>query len=374
MQIGLGRSRTLTLGVACAVVIALGACGDDDTGSSTTAQSTATEASTQAAAAETSAPPTTGAPTTDATPTTAPPTSEVSTTAAPTTTEAVADDRTIVALDEQTAFALLSIGVTPDHVLTTLNSETFAALNADLGIPTTEFVIAEPSFEVVAGLSPDLLVGVENPFLVERASEYEQIAPLVTVPLDASWEEQLQALAADFDADDQAAAVIAAVDGFAAQTAQALADAGAAGPSVSVMTVRLGNILAITASGATGEILSGVGLTRPAPQLAEGPPGIPFVQVSPETIGEHDADLLVLAQGVNFDLAPLVDSPIYGQLAAVQNDAVAEAVGDTWVLGGTGFATYWVLQDLVDILVDGGAPAGFDDTSARWASFLELTS
>ncbi|MEO1057303.1 MAG: hypothetical protein AAFY28_10360 [Actinomycetota bacterium] len=161
---------------------------------------------------------------------------------------------------------------------------------------------------------------------------------------------------------------------FEADTAQALADQGLNGSSVSVMTVRLGNILAVNASGATGEILTAVDLTRPAAQFAEGPPGIPFAPVSPETIGDHDADLLVLAEGVNFDLAPLVDSPIYGQLGAVQNGAVAEVVGDTWVLGGTGFATYWVLQDLVDILIDGGEPAGFDDTSARWTSFLELTS
>ncbi|MEM9514189.1 MAG: ABC transporter substrate-binding protein [Actinomycetota bacterium] len=367
MQHRRGRSRMLAIGATCAVVLALAACGDDDdTASSTSAQSPTTVAAT--------APSTSEAPTTSATPTSAPPDTDVPTTAAPTTTEAIADDRTIVALDEQTAFALLSIGVTPAHVLTTLNSETFAALNSDLGIPTTEFVIAEPSFEVVAGLDPDLLVGIENPFLVERASEYEQIAPLVTTPLDASWEEQLQVLAVDFEATDRAASVIAAVDAFEADTAQALADQGAAGSSVSVMTVRLGNILAVNASGATGEILTAVDLTRPAAQLAEGPPGIPFVPVSPETVGEHDADLLVLGQGVNFDVAPLVDSPIYGQLGAVQNGAVADVVGDAWILGGTGFATYWVLQDLVDILVDGGAPAGFDDTSARWTSFLELTS
>ncbi|MEM8620115.1 MAG: ABC transporter substrate-binding protein [Actinomycetota bacterium] len=373
MQFAVRGHRAIPLAAAAAILVTLTACGDgDDEASETSTSPPTTESATTTVAS------TTGSSTTPTTATsTVVDTSVVdttATTAAPTTTDAPADDRTIVAVDEQTALALLSIGVAPDHVLTTLNSETFAALNADLGIPAIDFAIAEPSFEVVAGLAPDLLVGIENPSLVERADEWAQVAPLVTTPVDASWQDQLQLLATEFAAEEQAAALVAAVDAVQADVAQALADSDAAGSSVSLLTVRIGNILAINASGATGELLTAVGLTRPAAQLAEGPPGIPFAPVSPETIGDHDADLVLLGEGINFDLTPLIESPIYNQLDAVQRSADQGVVGDAWVLGGTGFATYWVLQDLVDILVDGGEPAGFDDTSSRWASFLELTS
>ncbi|MEM7142482.1 MAG: ABC transporter substrate-binding protein [Actinomycetota bacterium] len=323
------------------------------------------------------APPDASAPTVnDEDPTDA--TSTTSSAAAPSTTTTelpadLADDgRQIIALDEQAALTLLSLDVWPDNVMVTLASETFAQLNDGLGIPTTEFVIAEPSFEVLAALSPDLLVSIGSPFVVDSIEAYEAVAPIVVAPLDATWQQQLTSVAAGLGAEDRAAALIEAVDAHADATAAALDAAGTGDTSVSVVTARVGAILAVNASGATGELLTQIGLDRPAAQRATGNPGIPFVPVSPETILDHDADLLLLPRAAIFDLDPFTSAPLYAELGAVADGGVHDVVADAWVLGGTGFASFWALEDMRSLLVEGAAPAGLADTADRWSAFLEL--
>lgn len=281
------------------------------------------------------------------------------------------DGRTIVALDETAATGLLSLGIWPDHVLTTLTQETFAAINTDLGIPTTEFMIAEPSFEVLAGLAPDLIVSIASPFVVEIVDQYEQIAPTVVIPIDVSWQEQLTFLAEGVGS-DRAPAVIDAVDAFEADTTAAIAAAGADGTTVSLLTVRIGNVIAADAEGSAGSLIAAAGLSRPEAQQVAGPNGTPFLFLSEEVIGDHDADVLLLAEGVIFDLQPLLDSPVYAGFESVQNDAVQRVVADAWLVGGTGFAAFWALSDMQAIFAEGGSGATLADTADRWAAFLEL--
>lgn len=352
------RPRLVVLAVALGLVLA--ACGGGSSESATSSEPPAAAEATETPAAAEPTAETASEP--DPSPTPAP---------EPTATAVPEDGRTIIALDEQVAFALLSLGIEPDNVLTTLSSETFAALNAQLGLETTEFVIAEPSFELLAGFAPDLIVGIANPFVVDSIEEYERIATVVLAPLDATWQDQLRAIAVELDAGERAEMVIDAVDALQADTTTALAAAGADGTSVSVMTVRVGNILAVDGGGAIGQLLAGVGLTRPEPQQVSGPPGIPFAFLSEETVGDHDADVLLLPRAGIFDLEPLLESPIYQQLGAVQSGNAYDVVADAWVLGGNAFATYWALQDLQDLLVDGIAPASLDAAEGRWAAFLD---
>ncbi|MEM8708773.1 MAG: ABC transporter substrate-binding protein [Actinomycetota bacterium] len=305
--------------------------------------------------------------------TTAPPTTTVAEAEAETETEAEADARpTIVALDETVAVAMLSLGIEPDHVLTTLSSETFAVLNKQLAIPTTDFVIAEPSFELLAGLRPELIVGIASPFVTQSIDEYERLAPTVVVPIDLSWQEQLRSLAADLDAGTRAEQVIRAIDELQGATTDALADAGATGRSVSLLTVRVGNVLAADGTGSSGSLLTAVGLDRPATQREPGPNGVPFLFLSNEAVAEQNADVLLLAEATVFDLEPLLDSPVYAELPVVQAGAVHRVVGDAWMVGGTGFAAFWLLQDLEAIFVDDDPVGTLADTPARWRAFLEL--
>lgn len=320
-----------------------------------------------------SAPPTSPSPSVSASADAEPQPDDATDTATTSTTEApTGDDRTIVALDETVAIALLSLGIEPDEVLTTLTSETFAAINVELGISTTEFVIAEPSFEVLAGLAPDLIVSIGSPFVTQSIEQYEQVAPTVVVPIDLSWQEQLRILAAAVDAEDRAEEVIAAVDGLQAATVDAIDGAGASGTSVSLLTVRVGNVLAADGAGSTGALLASLGLDRPETQRAAGPNGVPFIFLSEELVSQQDADVLLLAEAAVFDLEPLVTSPVYDELSAVQNGAVHRVVGDAWMVGGTGFAAFWVLDDVLALFVEGDPVATLDDAGELWDIFLDL--
>jgi ABC-type Fe3+-hydroxamate transport system substrate-binding protein len=153
----------------------------------------------------------------------------------------------------------------------------------------------------------------------------------------------------------------------------AVVAAEAPGVSVSVLTGRVGAVLAVNASGAVGALLTEVGVTRPDPQQAPGAPGIPFVPVAGEQLTAHDADVLLLAVGEVFDVSPITGSPLYPGMGAVAAGAVHDVVGDHWVLGGSGFASWWMLADL-EALVSGNEPATIDDTRAQWTEFLEVVA
>lgn len=354
------RPWTTALGVAAVALVPLGACGGDADPSTDTADPTTT----------TTEPATTTEPVTTEPATTEPATTEPATTE-PEETEP-ADDRRVVALDELTALSLVSIGVTPDVVLTTLDSEAFTAVSDTIDTEVVDFDVAEPSIEQLASFEADLLIGLANPNISNRVADYVAVAPTVLAPLEATWQEQLQVLAAEFDAADRADAVIAAVAGRTTDVA-ALVAADAPGLSVSVMTGRVGAVLAVNASGAVGTLLGEVGVIRPEPQMAPGAPGIPFVPVAAEQLTGHDADVLLLAVGEVFDVSPITGSPLYPGLGAVTAGAVHEVVGDHWVLGGSGFASWWMLADL-EALLAGDEPATIDDTRAQWTEFLEVTT
>jgi iron complex transport system substrate-binding protein len=274
----------------------------------------------------------------------------------------------LVALDELTALSLVSLGITPDVVLTTLGSEAFGELAAMLGTEPTPFSVAEPSLELLATFDADVFVGLANPNITGRVGDYEAIAPTVLAPLEGSWQDQLRSFAAAFEVDDRAEQVITAVESRVDVVA-ARVGAERPGWSISVLTGRVGNTIAINASGAVGTLLAELGVSRPEPQQAAGPPGIPFVPVSPEALTAHDADTLLLAVGDVFDTSSITDSPLYSGLSAVASGNVFDVVGDHWVLGGSAFATWWMLDD-VEALLDGDAPAPIGDTTTIWTDFL----
>jgi iron complex transport system substrate-binding protein len=286
------------------------------------------------------------------------------------TTLPIDDGRVIVALDEIAALTLLALEVQPDFVLTTLTSEAFAALAPTIDASTIEFSVAEPNFEQLASLEPDIIVGVANPNVTERLVDFEAVAPVVLAPLEATWQEQMGVLATEFDREQQARQVIERIEAEQTRLAADLLAAGLDSTSVSILTARVGTVISVNSSGATGLQLTAVGLQRPSAQSQPGAPGIPFVPVSPEGLSEHDGDVLLVARGEIFDVSALVDSPLYASLGAVQAGSVYEVVADFWVLGGSAFAAQWVLSDLRALLLDGGTAATLDDAADRWSAFL----
>jgi len=349
--------------VVTSALVALGACGGDDDAADAT---TAAPAPTSTAA--TTVPVTTAAPATTAPPATEPP----ATTAAPTTTEPVTTER-IVALDETAALNLLTLGIEPAIVLTSLSSDMFVPIAESLGLETAPFMIAEPSMEYVAGLSPDRIVALGNPFVTGRLADYQAIAPVTVVPVDGSWEDQVTGLAAEFGVEDRAAALIGAVDTTITDLAAELGASDDAGASISVLTVRGDMTIAATGNSPAGSVLDAVGFTRPAPQVASGT-GLPFTPLTLETLGDHDADVLMLAAGSLFSTEVISESPLFPTLAAVASGRVHEVAAEPWIVGGSAFATWWIASDLRATFLDGGQPATADDAPARWQEFAALTN
>lgn len=314
--------------------------------------------------------PTTGQPAPGATASTVG-TSAATTAADAATTDAsgTADDRIVVALDELTALSMSALGVAPDVVLTTLGSESFGVLAEEIGADVEAFDIAEPSLEQLATFDADLFIGVANPNITDRVGDYEAIAPTVLAPLEGTWQEQLMVIAEEFDVVDRADAVVAAVAERSSEVAAELA-ANRPGLAVSILTGRVGTVIAVNSSGAVGTLLTDVGIGRPEPQQQPGAPGIPFVPVAGEQLTAHDADILLLAAGPVFDLSPITESPLYPTLSAVADGSVHEVVGDHWVLGGSSFASWWILEDLSS-LARGSTPATIGQTIQRWNDFLD---
>ncbi len=362
--------RTFTpkclLGLFSVGTLVLGACGSDDTAAtalpSTVAATDATSApsSPPAASADVTTPPAaTAAATTEPAPVTS------GSVPAPVPAER------IVALDETAALNLLTLGIEPTIVLTSLSSDMFVPIADALDLATEPFMIAEPSMEFLAGLEPDRIVALGNPFVTGRLGEYEAIAPVTVVPVDGTWEEQVTALAADFDVEDRARDVIAAVDTSIEELADAVTDDDI-GASISVVTARGDMTIAATGNSPAGDVLTAAGFTRPAPQAASGT-GLPFTPLTLETLGDHDADVLMLPSGSLFATEAITSSPLYPRLGAVTSGRVYEVAAEPWVVGGSAFAAWWIASDLARVFLDGEVPAAPTDAALRWQEFIALT-
>ena len=132
------------------------------------------------------------------------------------------------------------------------------------------------SVEAVAADRPSAIVGVSIPTFVEAVDQYEAIAPTNVVDFTLGWEEQLDAVASAFGRGDEANRQVNAASAVAHLRADVEA-AGRAGTSVSVLAGSAGGPFAIPSSGSVGEVLTDIGVTRPAAQQAAVEATAPFI-------------------------------------------------------------------------------------------------
>lgn len=304
--------------------------------------------------------------------------SDTATTIAPLGSDAPVSDppataERIVALDETAALSLLTLGIEPTIVLTTLSSEMFVPIAESLALETAPFSVAEPALEYLASLDADRIVAMGNPFVLGRLRDFEAIAPVTLIAVDGTWQDQLSKLADSFGVADRAVHLIGRVEEGLDELTAALAADGAAGSSVSVLTAQGDMVIATTGNSPSGSVLSALGFTRPAAQ-AEGSKGLPYVPLTLETLDAHDADALILPSGSLFSSAPITSSPLYPTLGAVKHGHVVEVAAEPWIVGGSAFATWWIAADLEAVFVADTTPATAADSAARWNQFTALTA
>lgn len=275
------------------------------------------------------------------------------------------DDRVVVALDDFAALNALSLGVTPDLVLEVFEYETTTAIFDDLGL-TTQPYGSDLDLEQVIAAEPDVIIGVSLPTTLSKEADLASIAPTTILDYAGTWQEQMDAAAAALGRQDAATALQARLEGDLDALATDLASAGVTGTVVSVIGDNAGRF-SPPPDTALGSLLAGAGLERPAAQLTANTP--PFVSFSPETLRDHDAEVLYLLSGGAYATDGLEGSPLWPQLTAVTSDAVYEVNGETW-LGSSAFSVDWVIRDLRATLLDDGAAAPGSDAPARFAEFL----
>jgi ABC-type Fe3+-hydroxamate transport system substrate-binding protein len=211
----------------------------------------------------------------------------------------------------------------------------------------------EIDLERLAALGPDLLVGFDTP---PPDPALNGLATLHAVPRTGDVDTDSRALAAGMGHADRADAVLAAVHARTAQVAARLREGRP--PRVSVLSPGLDGASLHVLGTATpaGAVVEELGLARPAAQRGLTDPARPYLPVSAERFTEHDADLVLLLTGPTANPAFLRDQPLWQRLDAVRAGRVVEVDALRWATMSCLLGSWWVLDDLAALLLDGGAP------------------
>lgn len=284
------------------------------------------------------------------------------------------DPQRVIALDAISALLMVSVGVDPALFADPNGAIVLQGLLDQRGIEMfgAGDGMGETNFEAIAGEQPDLLITTAGVGFIEEDSPLRDIAPVVVVPFDADWRDQIADVGEVFDRMDEARRVIGGLD---AELAEVSAAVDAEPVSVSIVMSVFGQLASLGETTGATALISEAGIGRPEPQRGaiaiEGAPG--FSPFSEEFLTEHDADFLVVLDGVFYDSEVVEALPTYPQLDAVRNGNAGLVDGDLW-FSAHPFSVYWILQDL-DALVTGAGVAALgdqDDVEQRWAEFVEL--
>ncbi len=276
------------------------------------------------------------------------------------------DGVTVVALDDFATLAALAVGVTPDLSLDAFEYESTRAIIAELGIPTQPYG-TEVNIEQLAALRPDVMIGVSLPTTSAVENELGAIAPTTIIDYTATWDEQVRMVGDALDRSAEAEAVVTRLETDVAALGDELSGTDNAGAVASVLAFNE-SLFSVPADSALGSVMASVGLTRPAAQSASTAATSPFVDVSPETLEAHDADLIFALSGGAYDASALEASPLWSSLGAVERGSVYEVSGELW-LSSSAFGIDWILRDLHAVLVDGEAAATAADVLERYEAF-----
>lgn len=275
----------------------------------------------------------------------------------------------ILALDEYAALNLLTVGVAPRQVFAFFDDEVVRSVLESEGIEVIPAPSEDPNLEAIAATEPDLIVFTSEAATVEFYEEFSAIAPTVVMPFLQPWREVIQFAGLAFGAEDRSQQVVDELDERLSVLRSELQDAP---QSISI----LGSTSVLwTPAPATpmSAIVEEAGFTRPAAQTS-GEVVSTVIMLSPEVLGEHDADTVVVLSGSGYDVDAVTSTTTYQQLPAVREGRSVEVNGDLW-FGNHAFAVYWILEDLHAVSRGGsvqdelGTP---DDALSRWEDFKQL--
>lgn len=278
----------------------------------------------------------------------------------------------IVAVDENAALNLLSIGITPDVAFDSWNTEVPAKVIEAAGVKVVHVDASTyyPALETVAAQKPDLIVGTDANQGGTQLPDYDKVAPTVHALFTDTWQNVVTAYGKYFDARAKAEQVIAALT----DDVEAVKAAQPSDPlSISVLqSYSEGNLLLdMDTTNNLSSVIADAGFTRPAAETEDVDSSKSYggwSQFSPENLREHDADVMAIADAANYDPKGVTGLAVYPTLNVVKDGNAKTVDGDFWT-GGYGFATYWVIADLQSAADGDFTPGTAADATDRWKAF-----
>jgi iron complex transport system substrate-binding protein len=281
------------------------------------------------------------------------------------------DPQRVVALDEPAALNLLAIGITPDVAFQGWKTVVPAELLKSLGIEVLTTADYLPELEEVAALEPDLIVISSSPDRVGELPDYASIAPTLRAVFSAPFAQLAQSWGEYFGMPERATTLEEKLARFAAEIAGVQPD-----PALSLSVLE-----SFGGSGDTGlhymdavnslhGIISAAGFDRPALQNAESADGGKYggwAPFSPETLPDHDADIIAIKSSTQYTPAAITGLPLFPSLGG----RAVEVDGDLWS-GGSLFSAYWVLCDLREFAAGEFVAGGSSAATQRWGAFTSM--
>ncbi len=275
----------------------------------------------------------------------------------------------LVALDEFAGLSALALGVKPASVFLTFGYASAKTVFDFVGVSTMLAAPGGVNLESVAALKPTTIIGISIPTTVAAQEKLNVIAPTTVIEYTASWQDQLKMTGATLGRAEAAATLTSRLDGAVTKLKADLSSAGKAGQTVSVIGVRgLDTFFALSRTGMVGSMLEQVGLQRPPVQDVATEATNPFILISAEKVGDHDADTIFLLSGGAYKTDALTASALWPTLNAVKSNQVVNVVAELW-FSSNAFGLDWIVRDVRAALLGDGAVATEADIVSRWQAF-----
>jgi len=213
----------------------------------------------------------------------------------------------------------------------------------------------ELSFETIAALRPDLIIGTHSGITQEEYETLAQIAPTVAQPgeypdFGVPWQEQTRVIGRALGREQRAAELVAEVEA-------AIAAARDAHPEFEGKTIAYshrtgdGQYWSVGPTTPPMRFFQSLGLAMPT-ELARVVGDRDSAQISTEQLGLLDADALIFFVATPEERTVVENDPLFRQLDAVRDGRVIFFVGlDDPVYGALAFSTVLSLPFAIDGLV-----------------------
>jgi iron complex transport system substrate-binding protein len=277
----------------------------------------------------------------------------------------------VVATDEPAALNLLAIGITPVAVFQGWKTVVPAELLKSRGIKVLTTADYHPKLEEVAVQKPDLIVISTNPLSAGALPDYASVAPTLRALFSAPRTELARTWGEYFGTPERVQAIENRMATFAAEIAskqpnQPLSLSALQSYGTSLYYADGGNSLHAA--------IAAAGFTRPTLQDVASDEGAKhggWAAFSPETLPDHDADIIAIMASTQYSPEAITRLPLFRSLTAAQANRVVKVDGDFWA-GGSLFYAYWVLCDLREFVNGRLRAGGAGDATPRWNAFVAM--